>query len=299
MNRRDFLRTGGSAYMALLATHSSPWRTDDEPFFEMRRGVGTFEKRGGTIGWLIRKDAVAIVDAQFPESAGVCLDGVRERSEAPMEYLINTHYHGDHTSGNPVFRDHVKHIVAHENVPTWQWNRARERDLVDPTVADVLFKDELVLDVGDETIHLTYHGPAHTNGDAIVHFVKANVVHMGDLVFNRLPCFIDRDAGARIDGWMSVLEDAHSRFDDETQFIFGHGKSVRGSRADLIRQRDFLGGLLEHAEAAIKSGKTLEEIKETKRLDRFPDYYSDEWKNGIPNALEKAYEELTEDRAPE
>ncbi len=270
-------------------------RFDESAFTGLRRGVGTYVNRGGTIGWLVRDDALVIVDAQFPESATDCLAGIKERSSRRIDYLINSHHHGDHTNGNPVFRDHVEHIVAHENVPTWQWNRARERELDDPTVADIVYSDTMTLNVGDETIRLTYHGRAHTSGDSIIHFENANIVHMGDLVFNRYPAFIDRDSGATISGWMSILEAANSNFDDETLFVFGHGSTITGIRPDLLYMRDFLGGLLDFAEAGIKAGKTKEEVSATKRLPDFPDNFAPDWANGISNALEKAYEELTED----
>lgn len=297
MNRREFIRRGASGAVAAATAFAFgvPNVLADQ-FLTLRRGVGTYTNRGGTMGWLVRDDAIVVVDAQYPETATIFLDGLRQRSSRRIDYLINTHHHGDHTNGNPAFRDHVDTIVAHENVPTWQWNRARERELPDPVVADETFADELVLDVGDESVRLTHHGRAHTSGDAVIHFEEANIVHMGDLIFHRWPAFIDRDAGARIDGWMEVLQTTHDRFDDETLFIFGHGKSIIGGRGDLLYMRDFLGGLLAFADVGIKAGKTKEEIMSTTQLPDFPDNYNPNWENGISNALGKAYEELTEAR---
>lgn len=296
IDRRSFIVSSSAAAAAvILWPQLGLEAAQAQPFTELRGGVGTFTGQGGTIGWYVSKDAVVVIDSQFPRTARNCLKGVQQRASRPIDLLINTHHHGDHTNGNPVFRDHVQHIVAHENVPTWQWNQARERELKDPTVADILYRDGMTLDVGDETIRLTYHGRAHTSGDSIIHFEEANIVHVGDLVFNRYPAFIDRDAGATIHGWMSILDIAHSTFDDETLFIFGHGKTITGSRADLPYMRDFLGGLLAFAEAGIKAGKTKEEVSTTKRLPDFPDNFSPGWENGISNGLEKAYEELTED----
>jgi len=295
MLRRDFIKGTAAASVAAVIPGLTGLQFDVSGFSELRRGIGTYVNKGGTIGWMIRDNAVVIVDAQFPESAADCLAGIKERSSRPIDYLINSHHHGDHTNGNPIFKDHVQHIVAHENVPTWQWNRARERELDDPIVADIVYSDAIALDVGDETIKLSYHGRAHTSGDSIIHFEEANIVHMGDLVFNRYPAFIDRDSGATITGWMSILDTAHAMFDDETLFIFGHGKTITGTRADLPYMRNFLGGLLAFAEAGIKAGKTKEEVAETKQLPDFPDNFAPNWENGISNGLEKAYEELTED----
>ena len=265
-----------------------------EDFEAIRRGVGFYVNRGGTIGWLIRDDAIVVVDSQYPESATACLAEIREQSDRRIDYLINTHHHGDHTNGNPIFRNHVEHIVAHENVPVWQKRRAIEREQEAPTVADMTFSDELLLDAADERIKLTYHGHAHTSGDAVIHFEHANVVHMGDLIFNRWPCYIDRGSGASIAGWMATLEKAHARFDDETIFIFGHGAVITGRRADLLVQRDFLGGLLEFAQKGAAAGRSVDELRETKRLPDFPDHYNPEWEMGIPNAIGVAYLEVTE-----
>ena len=161
-------------------------------------------------------------------------------------------------------------------------------------VADITYEKALTLDLGVETVHLSYHGRAHTSGDSVVHFEKADVVHMGDLVFNRSPAYIDSKAGATIKGLMGVLETVHDRFSDETIFIFGHGAPVTGNRADLLYKRDFLGGLLTYVEAGIKAGKSVDEIAETKVLPAFPDNYRDDWEEGIPNCLKVAYQEITE-----
>jgi cyclase len=294
MHRRNFVKGTGAAGILAVFPSVTGFRFDESSFTELRRGVGTYVNKGGTIGWMVHDDAIVIVDAQFPDSAPDCLAGIQERSSRRIDYLINSHHHGDHTSGNPVFREHVEHIVAHENVPLWQRKQAMERELDEPTVADILYQEELVLRAGDETIRLSYHGRAHTSGDSIIHFEQANVAHMGDLVFNRYPAYIDRAAGATISGWMSVLETARTKFDDETLFIFGHGSSITGKRADLLYMRDFLGGLLAFAEAGIKAGKSKEEVMETKSLLDFPDNYSDRWEDGVSNGLGRAYEELEE-----
>ena len=164
------------------------------PFTTLRRNVGTFVGRGGTIGWLATGNSLVAVDSQFPGSAQTCLDGLKEKTDHVMDYLINTHHHGDHTAGNPIFKDFAKHIVAHQNVPKLQKISAegRGQEAVDAQVyADLTYNDKWSEDVGDETVHLMHFGPAHTGGDSVVYFEKANVAHMGDLMFNRAYPFID------------------------------------------------------------------------------------------------------------
>lgn len=295
MKRRAFLKTGVAAGV-LFPLPGIGWNPfEGGTFVDLRRGTGTYVNKGGTIGWLIRDDAVAIVDTQFPDSAALCIGGIKKRTTKRINYLVNSHHHGDHTRGNGAFRDHVDEIVAHANVPQLQHAQAKERGWDDVVVADRTYEKTLKLEAGDETLALYYHGPAHTSGDTVIHFEKANVAHIGDLVFNRYPPYVDRGAGATVKGWMPVLEEVHDRFDDETLFIFGHGKTITGSRADLLRFRDFLGGLLNHVGSGIRDGKTRDEISSISMLPDFPDNYTEDWKDGIPNAIKATYDELMED----
>ena len=123
----------------------------------------------------------------------------RARRTAASTVLINTHHHGDHTGGNGVFRDAAKKIVAHANVPRYQKEAAAAPPTnpnapppPPPTFPDTTFPDRWKAEIGDEVISAYHYGPAHTGGDAIVLFEKANVAHMGDLMFNRMQPFIDR-----------------------------------------------------------------------------------------------------------
>ncbi|RPJ82533.1 MAG: MBL fold metallo-hydrolase, partial [Acidobacteria bacterium] len=131
-------------------------------------------------------------------------------------------------------------------------------------------------DVGDESMDVRYYGPAHTSGDSVITFEKANVVHMGDLVFNRRHPFIDRPAGASIANWMKVLESVSGDHGRNTVYIFGHagGKfGVTGSRADLLYMRDYLSALLEFVQGEVKGGKPRDAVvKITAPLKGFPDH---------------------------
>jgi glyoxylase-like metal-dependent hydrolase (beta-lactamase superfamily II) len=201
--------------------------------------------------------------------------------------------------GNAVLFPQAEVSVAHENSRLWQERAAVERGIeAEQAYPSMTFTDEWSAQIGDEVVRASYYGPAHTSGDAVVHFERADVVHMGDLVFNRYPCFIDRDSGASISGWIELLEKVHHRYSDETLFIFGHGSpefGITGDRADLPVMRDFLGGLLDFARKRIAEGLTEDQVAETPRLPGFPDHYSESWPNGVSNALRKAYQELSAD----
>jgi len=269
-------------------------------FKAIRGTVGFFTGQGGTIGYHISKSGVVVVDAQMPATAKICLDGIRERDGGRMiDVLVNTHHHGDHTGGNPVFKSSAKKILAHANVPELQRAAAARQAAARPdapapeiVVANATFGIAWEEDVGSDRMALKYYGPAHTSGDAVVSFRKANVVHMGDLVFNRMHPFIDRPAGASITNWIKVLENTVADHKNDTAYIFGHGSpkfGVTGTRADLLNMRDYLTALLEFVRGEVKAGKPKEVIvKITEPLKGFPDHGP-----LIERVLTSAYEELT------
>jgi len=298
LDRREFARWSALAAAAAALPSTRLFAADEAGRFTgIRSGVGTFVAQGGTIGWLMTPEAAIVVDAQMPKTAPACVAGLKERRKPPFDALINTHHHGDHTGGNGVFRPVVHHIVAQENVPGLQKAAAERRgNLNEQTYADVTFANSWRLDLGREKVHADFRGPAHTGGDATVHFVNANVVHVGDLVFNRWYPFIDLPGGASVRGWISALEAIHARFDDDTVFIFGHGSSrfgITGKRQDLLVQRDFFAALLEHVEKGLKAGESRERITTATSLPGFPDHTSPGSFLSLPKCLAAAYDDLT------
>jgi glyoxylase-like metal-dependent hydrolase (beta-lactamase superfamily II) len=309
LNRRQFLTTSSLALAAStidlrrLFAHAAPGQAPQAApqtaFTAIRGTVGFFTGQGGTIGYHISKDGVVVVDAQMPATAKICLDGVKERDGGrTIDYLVNTHHHGDHTGGNPVFLPAVKKILAHANVPKLQREAAARAAAARPdapapevVVADTTFTTTWREAVGADAMALRYYGPAHTSGDAVVTFEKANVVHVGDLVFNRSHPYIDKPAGASIANWMKVLDGIAADHAADTIYIFGHANAkfqVTGSKADLACMRDYLGALLEFVRGEIKAGKSREAIVGIKDpLKSFPD-------QGplIPRVLTAAYEEV-------
>ena len=242
-SRREFIKSSALALGASVVPFHSNVFAAPRTFKPIRRNVGTFEGRGGTIGWLISDETLVVVDSQFPETAATCLEGIQERSQRSIDFLINSHHHGDHTAGNPVFASHAKQILAHRNVPVLQRQSAESRGTEsDQVYAEVLYDESWSQDVGDETIRLGYYGSAHTSGDSVIHFEKADVAHMGDLVFNRRPMFLDLGAGGTSAGWIDVLEKIHADFSDETIFIYGHGNpshGITGMRDEAFTWRRF------------------------------------------------------------
>jgi len=248
-------------------------------FVPLREDVGYFTSTGqaGTIGWLVNRDAVVVVDAQMTEPAGVCLAGVKERANNRMvDLLFNTHHHDDHTGGNPVFRPATKRIVAHENVPALQKKAARPGTEESQVYADTTFSSVWSESFGRERVTAKHYGSAHTKGDSVITLHRANVVHMGDLVFNRRVPGFDRPGGCMIAAWATMLERVAREHDSDTIYIFGHAKAglaPTGSRAELLLQRDFLTALLERARVGVQAGKARDEVvKMTTELKGLEDY---------------------------
>ena len=305
-SRRDFLvrssllATAGllarSNLSAQAAPKAAPAPTVTE-FRPLRRDVGLFTGRGGSIGWLANKDALVVVDTQFPDTAAICLTGLPGRGNRTIDAVINTHHHGDHTGGNTIFKPAAKTIVAHANVPKLQFAAAEKAGTLDKQVyADTTFSDVWRRELGGEIVTAQYHGPAHTSGDVVIVFEKANVVHLGDLAFNRLYPVIDRPAGARIAGWIGVLEEAVKTYPADAIYIFGHGNpkfGVTGKRDELLVLRDYWTAVLDYTSKKIAAGEPKERIVVLENLPGFPDFHQP-----LPNRLGQnlgvAFDELTE-----
>lgn len=275
-------------------------------FEEIRRGVGFFTGNGGTIGYLVNAEGAIAVDSQFMPTAEIFVAGLKQKAPKGIELLINTHHHGDHTSGNPAFRPVVKRILAHENCVAWQRKVAEQAAAnpqpaapgapapVPPVFADATFKDTWTVDLGGETVHVRYFGPGHTSGDAVIFFEKANVIHAGDLLFRRVHPRVDSPAGASVVNWQAILSKMIGSHGGDTAFIFGHGKDgvVLGKVADVRFFRDYLGAALDHVRAGIKAGQPKEEIAKAPALKGFEDVTQINPRIGLAGVLESAYDEL-------
>ena len=259
----------------------------------LRNDVGVFTEKGGTIAFLLSRKGIVVVDSQFPEQSQHLIDELKKESDHPFELLINTHHHGDHTAGNISFKGIVKHVLAHENSAKNQKNVAIAQKTEDKQLyPDQTFGETWCQKVGKENICLHYHGTGHTDGDALIHFEHANIVHMGDLMFNRRHPFVDRSAGASVKSWVTVLDKTASQFSKDTIFVFGHaadGYEVTGTSDDLKAFSDYLGKMLIFVEGEIKAGKTKDEVLKTTELP-----FETQWKgDGLQRPLQAAYEELT------
>ena len=302
MNRRSFLQNSALTVGALTLAQQnvlSSFFEDPWKITMLRNDVGIFEEKGGTIAFLLSKKGIVVVDSQFPEQSKHLIDELskglseKKKSEKPFKLLINTHHHGDHSAGNISFKGIVEQVVAHANSKTNQEKSAKANKSEDKQLyPDQTFTDTWCQKVGKEKICLNYYGAGHTNGDSFVHFEHANIVHCGDLLFNRRHPFVDRNAGANMKNWIQVLDKALNKFDRETIYVFGHaatGYKVTGTADELNKFRDYLGNVLKFVGDEIKAGKTKDEILKATIIPG-----GEEWKtDGIQRPLTAAYEELT------
>jgi glyoxylase-like metal-dependent hydrolase (beta-lactamase superfamily II) len=265
-------------------------------FEELRRGVGIFVGMGGTIGYLLTPDGALVVDAQYPQTADICLAGLRPRTPKGIDVLINTHHHADHTGGNIRFKPSVKRIVAHEKCVEWQRKVAEQAgNLADQAFAGETFTGAWQADIGGETVHARYFGPAHTSGDVVILFQNANVMHGGDLLWRRVHPRVDVAAGASVVNWLSTIEKMIAAHGGDTIFVFGHGKdnATRGTIDDVKYFRDYLSAAVAHAQKAVKAGQSKAEAASLKALPGFEDVTELTPRITLGLVIEAAYDELT------
>lgn len=296
LNRRAFLKTSSLATAGLLLPTnkllSALLQETEGDMSLLRNNIGTFTEKGGTIGWLISDDAVIVIDSQFPDSAKHFITKMMEKTERNIDFLINTHHHSDHTAGNFMMNKLTDKIVAQENAVELQKQfYGKGENASSQVYANITFSDKWKTDLGNESISLFHHWNAHTGGDAVIHFENANVVHLGDLVFNGVYPFIDRPGGSNIEGWIKYIDKLITQFDDETIFIFGHGTKITGTKNDLTHKRNYLSALLEYVGDKIKSGEREEKIIASGAVPGFENLVS-MWDGALKMNLRAAYEEL-------
>jgi glyoxylase-like metal-dependent hydrolase (beta-lactamase superfamily II) len=236
---------------------------------------------GTNLALSVGPDAVFIVDDNLVQMSPAVRAAIAKVTDRPVRFVFNTHWHYDHVGGNEMLGKEGATIVAHENVrkrmSTEQFMEfLNERIKASPAVAlpVVTFTSDMAFHLNGEEISVFHVARAHTDGDAIVHFKKGNIVHMGD-VYNRSYPFIDTSAGGTIDGVIAAIDHVIGRIDDKTLVIPGHGK--RANKADLVEYRNMLATIGGRLKGMMKEGKTLEQAiaaQPTKEFD-------DKWKSGF------------------
>jgi len=240
---------------------------------------------GGNIAVSAGEDTVFIVDDQFAPLTPKIAAAIREISPKPVQFVLNTHWHGDHTGGNENLGKAGAIIFAHENVrkrlSTDQFIdliKSKEKPLAKVGLPVVTFDSSISFHVNGEEIRVVHAPRAHTDGDAIVHFDGSDVVHMGDIFWNGAYPFIDYSSGGSISGVIAACDRVLAMTTDKTRFIPGHGPL--GARAELKAYRDMLVAISARVQKAIADGRTDEEIVKLGPSKDFDEKFGKGYLNG-------------------
>lgn len=244
--------------------------------------VYMIQARGGNIAVHTGEDGLFVIDDQYAPLSNRLLAEIGKLSKQKVSWVINTHWHGDHTGGNENFGATGAVIVAHDNVrlrmSTDQFMKALNREVpASPEAAlpVITFSDSATFHINGDTLKVFHVADAHTDGDAVVYMQQANVIHMGDTWFHTFYPFIDIDSGGHINGMIASAERALALADDDTRIIPGHGPL--GNKADLEKYLQFLVTTRDRVAEAVKSGKTLEETQQMPITKEWEEEWGQGW----------------------
>jgi glyoxylase-like metal-dependent hydrolase (beta-lactamase superfamily II) len=229
-------------------------------------GVHMLVGSGGNIGVSSGSDGVLIIDDQYAPLTEKIRAAVSAIRKDPIRFVVNTHWHGDHTGGNENLGGAGAVIVAHENVRRRMSSEQISEFFKRTTPASpkgalpvLTFAENLSFHVNGDELYVFHVDPAHTDGDSIVHWKKANVFHMGDLFFSGGFPFIDLDSGGSLDGVIAAAEKVLTLANDSSKIIPGHGPL--STKKDLTAYRDMLKTIRSRIHSQVTSGKSLDEVK--------------------------------------
>jgi cyclase len=268
--------------VTFAALSTAPLTAQDEGFSaveikaeKVADGIFMLTGRGGNLGLSVGEDGAFLIDDQYAPLTPKILAAIEKLTPEPVRFVVNTHWHGDHTGGNENMGEAGALIVAHENVRrrmaagTFMKAFNRQVEPAPPGALPVVtFNDAVTFHWNGDEIRVFFVGPAHTDGDVIIHFVKADVFHMGDVLFNGRYPFIDASSGGRVDGVIAAADRVLKVAGDGTRLIPGHGPLA--TKADLQAYRDMLARVRDRVAKLKAGGKTREQIiaaKPTADLD--------------------------------
>jgi cyclase len=229
-------------------------------------GVAVLFGAGGNIGVSYGEDGTVLVDDQFAPLTPKIEAAVAALGATPVKFLINTHWHFDHTGGNENFGKAGAVIMAHDNVRARMMAGSEKRKIgpaAKVALPVITYHDGVKLHLNGDEVRTQHMHDGHTNGDSIVVWKNANIIHMGDLFFNKVTLpFIDIDSGGNARGMLAAAEKVIAMSDDNTKIIPGHGPMA--TRTDLIAYRDMLKSVMGAVSAGIKAKKSLTQIQAEK-----------------------------------
>ncbi|NNC60444.1 MAG: MBL fold metallo-hydrolase [Erythrobacter sp.] len=255
-----------SLSLCFLATSASAQRNFDDVEIRTEQvapGIAVLFGAGGNIGVSHGADGTVLIDDQFAPLTEKIEAAISKLGASPVEFLVNTHYHGDHTGGNENFGRKGALIFAQENVRTRLKEGRSEPNPSTPApkaaLPVVTYDQGLRLNLNGDTVDIVFLGGGHTDGDSVIMWREDNVVHMGDLYFN-IPGYpyVDLRSGGNVFNLMNSLDAVIRTIDDKTIVIPGHGGL--SNKAELVSYRAMIGDAVVRVEKLKAEGKTLDEV---------------------------------------
>ncbi len=251
---------------------------------EVAEGIYMLAGRGGNIGLAVGPSATFLIDDQYAPATEAILEAVAAVTDRPIDFVLNTHWHGDHTGGNENLGQAGVWIVGHENVrekmsapqyiETFDMRTDAAPEVAKPALT---FRESMTFHLDGRTIRILHlEGSAHTDGDSIVHFVEDNVVHLGDTMFAGMYPFIDVGTGGTLAGMIRHADAVLGMIDDETRIIPGHGPL--STKADLVAYRALMQELHDAISPLVAAGKSREEVIAAKPTAP----WDEEWTSFLP-----------------
>ena len=245
----------------------------------VRPGLNVLMSQGGNVAVWSGPDGVVLVDDSLAALSPQLLEAVGQLSRAPIRFVVNTHWHPDHTGGNEALARAGATVIAHESVRE-RLSQAQVVEDYDVTVPPapaaalpvITFAESLAIHLDGDRLNVVHVAGAHTDGDVIVRWQDANVVHMGDLFYNGGYPFIDLANGGSLAGVVAALEGTLARSDAETAVIPGHGPVA--TRAELAAYRDMLVAVGRKVREAVETGKSVEEVLASRPTAEFDERYA-------------------------
>lgn len=236
----------------------------------MLSGEGGFT--GGNVGLTVGEDGVAMIDNGVSSVLDILKAEIAEITKQPIDYMINTHVHGDHIGNNHAFGDDGAQIVSHENLRASLIKKnVKEGKTSKRSQLPILtFNDRMSIHINGDTAKIIHFDHAHTDGDAVVYFQNDNVLHTGDIMFNGLFPYIDGSNGGSLDGVIRALDGIAKMANNETKIIPGHGPLA--SKADVVKTVAMLKDVHALVKTMVDAGKSNEEILKANPLSKYQSY---------------------------
>ena len=273
------------AALALTALGFAPWAQAQQDFSKVEIRAEKLNDTtwmlvgaGGNIGLSVGEDAVFMIDDQFAPLVPKIKAAIARITPKPVQFVMNTHFHFDHTGGNEAFGKEGAWIVAHDNVrrrmssdQVMSFIGARQPSSAKSALPVITVAGSISFHINGDEVHAFHVPNAHTDGDLIVHFRKSDIVHMGDVYFNGFYPFIDFGSGGSADGVIAAVDRVLALATDKTKVIPGHGPLA--SKADLQAYRDLLATVTQRVKQLRRDGRSDEEIRAAKPAADFDARY--------------------------